>query len=158
MWALPMLGGSDSKYSEAEAAYQKALSITERIAPTSYVQGYAFLGLGQVYMYQGKYADADQPLQRATRIFEQQFGSNHPETATTQVMLACNELYQGHDSDAQPLFDRSIKSIESSLGPNSPRLVPLLQSWATALAHAGKTEAAADVGSRIEKIRSASVH
>src|SRR5262249_12667507 len=61
----------DSKYSEAETAYQKTLSITERIAPTSYVQGYAFLGLGQVYMYQGKYADADQPLQRATRIFEQ---------------------------------------------------------------------------------------
>jgi tetratricopeptide (TPR) repeat protein len=149
---------ADIKYSEAEAAYQKALSITERIAPTSYVQAYAFLGLGQVYMYPGKYADADQPLQRATRIFEQQFGSNHPETATTQVLLACNELYLGHDSDAQPLFDRSIKSIESSFGPNNPKLVRLLQWWASALAHAGKTQAAADVSSRIEKIRSASVH
>jgi tetratricopeptide (TPR) repeat protein len=141
---------ADTKYSEAEAAYQKALSITERIAPSSYVQGYAFLGLGQMYMYQGKYADADQPLQRATRIFEQQFGSNHPETATTQALLACNELFLGHDSDAQPLFVRSIKSIESSLGPNSPKLVALVQWWAIALAHAGKTEAAADVGSRRE--------
>lgn len=148
----------DIKYSEAEAAYQKALSINERIAPSSYVQGYAFLGLGQVYMSQGKYADADQPLERATRIFEQQFGSNHPETSTTQALLACNEMFQGHDSDAQPLFDRSIKSIESSLGPNSPKLVPLLQWWAIALAHAGKTEAAADIGGRIEKIRPASVH
>ena len=148
----------DAKYSQAEASYQKALSVYERIAPSSYLQGYAFLGLGQVYMSQGKYADADQPLHRATRIFEQQFGSNHPETTLTQALLASNELFQGHDSDAQPLFDRSIKSVESSLGPNSPKLVPLLQWWATALARAGKTQAAADVGSRIEKIRSASVH
>jgi tetratricopeptide (TPR) repeat protein len=149
---------ADMKYSQAEAAYQKALSIYERIAPSNYVQGFAFLGLGQMYMSQGKYADADQPFQRATRIFEQQFGSNHPETTQTQALLACNELFQGHDSDAQPLFDRSIKSIESSLGPNSSKLVPLLQWWATALAHAGKTQEAADVGSRIEKIRANSTH
>jgi nephrocystin-3 len=108
---LAVAYGEDGNYLQAETNYRRALSIGEKIAPTNYILGYALEGLGNTFRRQKKYEEAEEPMQRGTRILEQHFGANHPETARVQVNLAINEVHLGRLSEAQPLFERAVKSL-----------------------------------------------
>src|SRR5262249_39352562 len=102
--------------------------------------------------------EAEEPLERGRRILEQYFGSNHPDTAQIQALLATNELHLGRESDARPLFERSVKSLETTLGTNNPKLAEIWKSWARALSDSGKDKDAEEANSRAETIRAASKH
>ena len=59
--------------------------------------------LARLYLFQGKYEEAEPLLQRALRINEQVLGPEHPETATTLQELAQLYLNQGKYEEAEPL-------------------------------------------------------
>jgi tetratricopeptide (TPR) repeat protein len=144
----------DENYSVAETTYRRAIAILERIAPTNYIGGYAYEGLGEMYVKQKKYSEAEPLLQQAARSLGQHYGLSHPETATVEALLATDQLMLGRDSDALPLFERAVKNLESSFGPESPRLIGVWESWAGALTQSGKPEAAADAAGHASRIRS----
>jgi tetratricopeptide (TPR) repeat protein len=79
-----------------------------------------FNSVGSDAHYQGKYEQAEPLYQRVLAIYEQQLGSQHPDTATSLNNLA--ELYysQGKYEQAEPLYQRALLICEQRLGSQHP--------------------------------------
>ncbi|MFM6478627.1 MAG: CHAT domain-containing tetratricopeptide repeat protein, partial [Microcystis panniformis] len=76
--------------------------------------------LALLYLFQGRYSEAEPLYKEALAISKQQLGDNHPLTVAILNNLA--ELYrvQGRYSGAEPLYNRSLAIIKQQLGDNHP--------------------------------------
>ncbi len=79
---------------------------------------------------QGRYQEALPFAEEALRLAEQEFGFDHPTTATQLNNLA--ELYraQGRYAEAEPLYQRSLAIVEKALGPEHPDVATSLNNLA----------------------------
>src|SRR5262249_2126527 len=80
-----ILFARESKYSNAEPLFQRALSICEPIDPTTVI---LLSYLADTYREQEKYEQAEPLYQRALSICEQHLGAEHPDMATSLNNLA----------------------------------------------------------------------
>ncbi len=67
---------------------------------------------------QGRYAEAERFARKALELGEQEFGPEHPTTATLLNNLAALYHAQGRYADAEPLFKRALAIDEKALGPD----------------------------------------
>jgi tetratricopeptide (TPR) repeat protein len=126
----------EGRYVDAEPLYQRSLAIFQKaLGPDhlnltaqaiAHVRGFTIVfastldNLAQVYLFQGRYADAEPLFKRSLAIREKVLGSDHPNVAISLSDLA--ELYQaqGRYADAEPLFKRSLTIREKALGFDHP--------------------------------------
>ncbi len=80
--------------------------------------GWSFTGLGQFYMGQGLYAQAEPVYLQALELFQRLLGDNHLSVANTLNNLA--ELYrsQGRYSEAEPVYLQALELGQRNLGEN----------------------------------------
>jgi tetratricopeptide (TPR) repeat protein len=99
---------AQSKYAEAEGAFERALIILERALQQSN-SGLAVTlnDLATVYVLRGRYADAERLLKRALAINEQALGPKHPNVASVLENLATVYLKQGNQPEAMKLIERA---------------------------------------------------
>lgn len=76
----------------------------------------ALTGLGRLWLSQGKDEQAEEVLQRALSIWEQQLGLDHLETAQTLHDLALLRQQQGRVDEAISLAERAHAIRSASLG------------------------------------------
>ena len=76
--------------------------------------------LANVYLKQGKYADAERLYKRALATQEKALGSDHQDFAQSLHNLAIVYKEQGKYADAEPLYKRSLAIREKALGPDHP--------------------------------------
>ena len=110
------------KYAEAEARYQRALSIWEQKWGPEHPQvAWPLMSLGNLNYQQGKYAEAEPLLQRALHLREQQMGPEHPGTAETIHDLA--RLLEARDNkeEASVWYARALAIQEQALGAQHPQ-------------------------------------
>ncbi|BCL82285.1 tetratricopeptide repeat protein [Ktedonobacteria bacterium brp13] len=69
---------------------------------------------------QGKYAEAEPLYLRALAIYEQQLGSDHPNTASSLNNLATLYRTQGKYAEAEPLLKRALTIREQQLRSDHP--------------------------------------
>jgi CHAT domain-containing protein len=68
--------------------------------------------LGDLYVNQDRYREAESHLQQALEIDEKALGPDHPDVAS--ILLGLTELYQkqGRHSEAEPLVDRAVSIMD----------------------------------------------
>src|SRR5262245_29073977 len=99
----------ESKYSEAEGLYKRALAIMEQALGANHSDvGQTLTNLANVYRDQGRYAEAEGLLKRALSITENANGANHPDVAWTLTNLALLYWSQGRCGDAEALHKRAL--------------------------------------------------
>jgi tetratricopeptide (TPR) repeat protein len=68
----------------------------------------------------GRYANAQQPLERALALREKLLGPEHPDVAQSLNNLAVLYHAQGQYAKAEPLYQRALAIREQALGPAHP--------------------------------------
>ena len=79
---------------------------------------------------QGRYAEAERFARKALELGEQEFGPEHPTTATLLNNLASLYRAQGRYADAEPLLKRALAIKEKALGPEHPTAAIFLNNLA----------------------------
>jgi tetratricopeptide (TPR) repeat protein len=82
---------------------------------------YPLNGLANLYVEQGKYAQAEPLYQRALHIREQSLGPEHLETAESLHDLATFQERQGNRQEALSLSQRAFAIRKQALGPGHPK-------------------------------------
>ncbi len=102
---------------------------------------------------QGRYSEAITYAAEALRLGEEEFGPDHPNTATFLDYLA--QLYhrQGNYAEAAPLYRRSLAIDEKALGPEHPSVATTLENYAALLRKTGRADEAAEMEARAKSIR-----
>jgi len=75
---------------------------------------------------QGRYSEAEFYAKKALRLGTEEFGPNHPTTATFLNNLALLHQTQGRYAKAEPLYQRSLAIKEKALGPEHPNVATSL--------------------------------
>ena len=82
------------------------------------------------YYQQGKFSEAIRYATEALRLGEEEFGPDHPTTATLMNDLAAFHQAQGNYAEAAPLHRRSLAIREKALGPEHPDVAQSLNNLA----------------------------
>lgn len=133
---------SQGHYTEAESVYKRALDIYEHpsvdvillnLTGSYRIHDHAigFSNLGNLYLKEGKYADAEPLLKRALAIREKEFGPNDPKVAESLYGLALLYSAQGKYSYAEPLYKRALAMQEKSPLKYHPIVADSLNNLAT---------------------------
>jgi tetratricopeptide (TPR) repeat protein len=102
---------------------------------------------------QGRYQEALPFAEQALKLGEQEFGPDHPHTASFLINLA--ELYQaqGRYAEAEPLYKRALAIREKALGPEHPQVAENLNNLADLYRVQGKYAEAEPLQKRALAIR-----
>jgi CHAT domain-containing protein/tetratricopeptide (TPR) repeat protein len=84
----------------------------------------------EVYIKEGKLADAEPLLERSQAIYEKLFGSDSVEVALILNNRGQVSLGQGRYAAAEPLLQRSLAIYEKQLGPDHTRVAMVLNNLA----------------------------
>jgi tetratricopeptide (TPR) repeat protein len=101
---------AQSKYSEAEGYFKRALAIEERVRGANHPEvAKALNNLAWLYKEQGRYSEAEGLYKRALAIREKAFGANHADVVSTLNNLALVYEEQGRYSE-RPAIGREPQS------------------------------------------------
>ena len=76
--------------------------------------------LAEVYLDEGKPADAEPGFQRALAVAEKSLGPNHPQVAAVLIGLASAYEDENKYADAELLFKRALSIDQVALGSDHP--------------------------------------
>jgi len=77
--------------------------------------------LAVLYLYQGRYQDAEPLFIKALELSKRLLGEEHPSVATSYNNLALLYKSQGRYQDAEPLYVKALEIAELNLGVDHPR-------------------------------------
>ena len=112
------------------------------------------LNIKAVSLYeQGLYAKAAKVAEKALRVAEEEFGSEHTNVGTSLNNLA--EIYgaQGRHTEAEPLYRRALAIWEKTLGEDHPNVGIVLENLAELCKELGKKDEARRLEERAGRIR-----
>ena len=119
-----------AEYDRALLVGKQALEIAERRWGPDDLRVATSLGnLGNVYLTQGKFAEAEPLFERALRIWERG-APGHAGIATPIGNLASLYVAQGRYAAAEPLFNRSLTITEKAVGTEHPEIAMRLNALA----------------------------
>ena len=105
---------------------------------------------GKALLEAGRYEQAIPYYRKALELGEQEFGLDHPTTATLLNNLAALYQAQGRYGDAEPLYKRFLAIVEKALGPDHPHVAT---SFAALLRETGRATEATEMEARAKAIR-----
>ncbi len=117
---------------------QKQINDLLSQSPDSPLLASLYNSLGKAYKDAVRYAEAEEPYQKALELYEQQLGKEHSNVAFILNELA--ELYraQGKYSEAEPMYLRSLEIWERQLGADHPDVATSLNNLAELYREQGK--------------------
>jgi tetratricopeptide (TPR) repeat protein len=86
--------------------------------------------LGQLYLKQGRYLEAEPHFKKALKLREGLLRTEHLDVATSLNNLAVLYESQGRYAEAEPLYGRSLSIMEQQLGPEHPDVATSLNNLA----------------------------
>ena len=109
------------RYGEAEAYYQRALTIREAVLPENHLSiATSYNNLAAVYYDQGRYGESVAYYQRALAIDEAVLPESHPDIATSYHNLALLYQAQGRYGEAEAYYQRALALYEAVLPAEHP--------------------------------------
>jgi tetratricopeptide (TPR) repeat protein len=139
-----------SRFKEAEALYQQALSM---IGPDRPASATAWHHLAELELVQSRFITGESHARKALAIRERQFGPNHPTTANERAMLASLLARLGDLEGADKLFRKAIATLERVLPANHYDLAVACADFAMLMAARGNIAAAGRLTQRALDIR-----
>jgi len=145
---------AQAKYTEAEAAYRRALAVAEKTLGPGHTNTAAILTrLAGVYQRQARYADAQALYLRALAIEEKRLGPNHPDLIITLTNLGNAYQRQGKFGEAEALYRRTLGMAETAKGEGHPDVAQILNNLAVASSAQGRITDAERLHQRALAIR-----
>ncbi len=108
---------------------------------------------GQTLYEAGRYKQAIPFYREALELGEQEFGPDHPTTATLLNNLAGLYHATGRYAEAEPLHKRALAIREKVLGPDHPDVATSLENYAALLRKPSRDDEAVKLKARAEAIR-----
>src|SRR3989442_4338583 len=121
------------RYADAERLSVAALHEAESSGEADPRLAISLDNLAQIYMAEGKVAQAVPLYYRAIAISEKVLGPNHPYLAMTLHHLADLYSFQRKYSQAEPLYQRALAIYEMAVEPNQPYIAMTLKNYAALL-------------------------
>ena len=140
-------------YPEAEKQLEAAVKEAEGFGPQDPRLAASLLGLGELYLHQRRYAEAESLLKRGLAIREKALGPEHPDVAGSLNNLAALYDAQGRYVEAGSLYRRVLAIYEKALGPEHPSVAASLENYAALRRETGRSDEAAKMEARAEAIR-----
>jgi hypothetical protein len=110
----------------ARAAYESALAALAAGGPDAAAQsierGHGLYGLGQLAMFGGNYAEADQRLAEAGSLFEAMLGPFNPRTITTQISRGANAYRRQDRAAARRAWNAALDAAGKVYDADSPQI------------------------------------
>lgn len=114
-------------HEEAEAAFQRSLSIREAaLGPNSLEVAQSLDNLSNVYINQGRLPEVESLKRRALGIREATLGRDHPDVALSLNNFGMFFLAQERYAEAQALLERALRIREAALRGDDSRLATSL--------------------------------
>ncbi len=134
------------------ATHQPGNELTNKSKEIATEQSSLLNQLGKLYYEQARYPLAKDYFERALKIDEEAFGSEHPNVARdiNHLGLVFREL--GKFPMAQNFFERALHIHEESFGPNTSNIAPILNNLARTLQDLGELVEARPLLERALKI------
>jgi tetratricopeptide (TPR) repeat protein len=117
-------------YEQALQYEQEANKYKQEVKLVQHVLAVTLNNLAELYVKQGRYADAEPLHKRSLAIKEKALGPNDPAVATSLQNLAGLYYKQRRYADAESLYKRSIVIREKTLGAQDPRVTNALNDLA----------------------------
>ena len=109
------------KYAEAIAPAQEIYQLVEKCNGASDKATFGYRNaLAELYIYGGRYTNAEMLCLQGLKIAEKTFGSNTLATATSLNNLAKAEMYLGDYAQAEPNYTRALEIRNGVSGPEAP--------------------------------------
>lgn len=108
------------RFAEAENTYKQALAIRTRLNPKDIAISNIHLGMGRLYRYQFRLAEADAAYRDALTTAQNAAGANSP--AVGQVLIQLTDLRiasSGNMKEAEEFALRALAIFEKESGPSS---------------------------------------
>lgn len=102
------------KYREAQAACKRAVSLGQSLEPGLFMDT-SLYQLALAYLREARYPEAEATARRLLAVREEEFGPEHPMTASGLNLLAAVYRKQGKMAEAQPV-DARFRTIQESCG------------------------------------------
>jgi tetratricopeptide (TPR) repeat protein len=130
-------------YIEAEALFQRALAIRERVLGSEHPDTASSLNnLAILYSKRGEDTQAEALFQRALAIRERVLGPDHPYIASCLANLAILNIKRGENRQAEAFFQRALAIQVAILGSDHPDTASSLNNLAILYSAQGKVEQA----------------
>ena len=107
------------RYTEAEGQWKAALKEAEKFGEQDPRLATSLNNLGELYVAQFKFDEAEPLYKRSLAIREKALGLEHPDMAASLNNLALLYHAQGKYAEVEPLFKRSLAIREKALGPEN---------------------------------------
>ena len=128
---LAVLYKAMGEYAKAEALYQEALRICQKIlGPEHPSTATSLNNLAGLYDEMGEYAKAEPLYQEALRICQKVLGPEHPDTAASLNNLALLYNHMGEYAKAEPFYREALQIWQKVLGPEHPSTAASLNNLA----------------------------
>lgn len=109
--------------------------------------------LGLIALAQNKLSEARNSFDKASALWIQTVGREHPNYATALANMGVVESRQGHHKKAQELLETALRINETRFGPAHPQVASNLTNLAVELFNQKKYEAAVTQFKRAEQIQ-----
>ncbi len=141
--ALAGVYNFEGHYEKAEALYQRALEIREKVlGPDDPAMAPTLSALAALYQVQGRQIEAEAPLRRALAIREKTLRPDHPDVVASLASLAAFYGVKGRERETEALYRRALAIQEKAWGPEHPLTAAALGDLARFLAEQRQYEQA----------------
>ena len=149
---LALVCRRERRVDDAARSYRRALQIY-RQAEEAGLAANALSGLASLLSLQHQYGEAGALLQNGIAMLEKTASLVLPETGQLKAELGDVRFAQKRTAEAAKLYREALGILEPALGAESPRLLPVLESYAKALRAQQDYAGAASLDFRAMKIR-----
>ena len=118
------------RYADAVPLFRAAIREIEEFAPESYNLAYSIGALGETYVLQGDYLEAESQFRRSLGILEHILRPGDPVIAIHQHNLATVYRRLGQPEDAERLYRLSLPILERALGHEDPDVIRIVSALA----------------------------
>jgi len=139
----------EGKFQEAEAFYQEAVKIAEKLGPGDPHLASALSALAANYDNLGRYADAERIYHRAMRAVAQTQGKRSADYATLETNMAASYTHRGESLRGEPMLTEAIATLESLEPLDSERLALARDGLGAVLLARRKYDEAADMFEKV---------
>lgn len=150
--ALALLCRRQGKDSEASAHYRRAKGINRAGSPADDV-AQRLTRLAEYCYEQGRLDEAELVFRHSLAMADSAFWPGHPLIVEALNFLAGWYVSKERFSEAEPLYARVTTVVERTLGADHPQLSMALRNHAQVLRQLGRTDEAASIEARAERLR-----
>ena len=144
---------AENHFAQAEAAFQKALSVHhQRVGSGDDNSPECLEDLAQLYELESKYAEAEPLRQRALQMIGKVYDGKGNWVAERMENLAAVYSAEQKYAAADELYQKSLELKEEQYGRDSTQLAGTLQKKAEVVAHLGRQSEAAALRDRASRL------